>query len=210
MFTKLKICGITNLLDAKICIRYGVDILGFNFFPESPRYITPEQCKEIMNELPFWIKKVGILVKPSDQHIIDLISQVDIDVLQLYNPPEEIDFTQIGKPIIRCYPIKDSNNFHLRKDEKADMYLLDYYDKIKIGGSGKSFDWRLIPDWLPREKLILAGGVNINNIDDALQLIDPAIIDIASGAESCPGKKDPNKIKALMEKIIKYNIKKIL
>ena len=99
------------------------------------------------------------------------------------------------------------NNFHLQVDVRADMYLLDYYDKIKIGGSGKSFDWNLIPDWLPREKLILAGGININNITEALQLIHPAIIDIASGAESRPGRKDPDKIKVLMAKILKYNIK---
>jgi phosphoribosylanthranilate isomerase len=208
MLTKLKICGITNINDAKMCVQYGVDILGFNFFPESSRYITPEKSKEIVNELPFWIKKVGILVKPNKQHIVDLISQVNIDVLQLYNPSKEIDFTQIDKPIILCYHIKDMNNFNLQMDVQADMYLLDYYDKIKIGGSGKSFDWNLIPDWLPREKLILAGGININNITDALQLIHPAIIDIASGAESRPGKKDPDKIKVLMAKILKYNIRK--
>ena len=209
MFTRLKICGITNLEDALMCTSFGVDLLGFNFYPFSPRYIEPEKAKKIISQLPIGIKSIGILVQPDKAQIEKIITLTRIDGIQLYQPSGITDFSQMKVTVILAYQLKSDKLTKKVFKPGVDMVLLDSYSKKEFGGTGKSFEWKLIPEWFPNHKLILAGGITPINIKQALTAVNPAIIDVASGAENSPGKKDPIKVNALVMAVMEYNKKQL-
>lgn len=200
MSTRLKICGITNLNDATACVDLGVDFLGFNFYSGSLRYISPVDARSTIKELPSTTKSVGILVRPSRRDVKETIIHSGIDMVQLYEPLDFSDFSQIPVPVIIVKRIADRvlHNYTLNG---AAMILLDTYSPEELGGSGKVFDWSLIPASIPRDHLVLAGGITPENIKDALDRVNPAVIDVASGAESEPGKKDLVKVKRLLDAV---------
>ena len=205
MRTKLKICGITTLSDAIVCSESGVDWLGFNFFKESPRYISAEDAGKIIAQLNNSVKTAAILVRPTRDQIIEIINVIDIDILQIYDPLDFKDLSIFNLKSIICYRINPQNPAAEYPMMNADMILFDSYAKDVLGGSGKKFNWNLIPDSLSRDKLVLAGGITPQNITQALKAVNPAVIDVASGAEKSPGIKDLEKIKKMVSEIKKYN-----
>ena len=205
MFTRLKICGITNLEDALTCIRLGVDFLGFNFYPKSPRYISPKEANKIINQLPYYVQTVGILVQPNLEEILEIIESSSVFAVQVYDPEKQIDFTQIPVPAILGLRLKNQDRKFVLP-EGVKMVLVDYFSNKQFGGTGETFNWQIIPENIPKDKLILAGGINTENIETALNEINPAVIDVASGSEITPGKKDPEKIKKMMYKINEHKL----
>lgn len=203
MSTRLKICGITSFNDAIACADLGVDYLGFNFFSGSLRYIYPGRARSIVQSLPQTIKSVAIIVRPKLSEVMDIVKQTGVDLVQIIEPVDFKDFYQIPVPVIITKRINEdmSEDYHLKG---ASMILLDTYTKNELGGSGKTFDWSLIPESIPRENLVLAGGITTLNIEEALIKVKPAIIDVASGAEIKPGIKDLEKVKRLVEIIRRY------
>ncbi len=200
MLTRLKICGITNQQDATACVELGVDLLGFNFYSGSPRFISFENAQSIVRQISSATQSVGILVRPRLVDVLEAIEQSGVGVVQIFEPQDFSDFSQIPVPVIIVKRITDtaSDKYELNG---AMMILLDTYTPGKLGGSGKVFDWSLIPDSIPRERLVLAGGISPDNVKDALDQVKPAVIDVASGAESAPGKKDLVKVKLFLEAI---------
>ncbi len=200
MLTRLKICGITNQKDATACTELGVDLLGFNFYSDSPRFISFENAHSIIREIPSATQSVGILVRPRLADVLVAIKQSGVELVQIYEPQGFSDFSQIPVSVIIVKRIADtaSDKYELNG---ATMILLDSYTPGKLGGSGSVFDWSLIPDSIPRERLVLAGGITPDNVKDALNKVKPAVIDVASGAESAPGKKNLVKVKLLLEAI---------
>ncbi len=203
MSTRLKICGITSLNDAIACADLGVDYLGFNFFSGSQRYIYPQRARSIVQNLSQKTKSVAILVRPKLSEVMDIIKQTGVDLVQIIEPLDFKDFYQIPVPVIITKRINEDNSedYHLNG---ASMILLDTYTKNELGGSGKTFDWSLIPESIPRERLVLAGGITTLNVEEALIKVKPAVIDVASGAEIKPGIKDFEKVKRLVEIIRRY------
>ncbi len=196
--TKLKICGITNLDQALALSELEVDFLGFNFFKPSPRYISPEQARSIIERLPTNVKTVGILVKPTIKECLKLLSQVKLDFLQIYQPQDFKDFNRLPVKVISAHRLSSAANFKM--PEKGETYvLLDVFHSRAFGGTGKQFDWTTIPRSLDRQRLILAGGITLANIARALKLVKPAVIDVASGVEVAPGIKDLKKVATLIE-----------
>jgi len=200
MSTRLKICGITNQTDANECAELGVDFLGFNFYPNSPRFISFEKTRNILCDIPSPTRSVGILVHPTFDDVQKTIEKSRIEMVQLIEPQEIFDFSIIPVPVIIVKRIADnaSENYQLNG---AEMILLDTFTPGELGGSGKVFDWSLIPDSIPRERLVLAGGITPDNVKEAVTLVKPAVIDVASGAESAPGIKDIEKVKMLIEAV---------
>ncbi len=200
MSTRLKICGITNQQDATACAGFGVDLLGFNFYSGSPRFISFENAHSIIRQISSATQSVGVLVRPRLVDVLEAIEQSGVGVVQIFEPQDFFDFSQIPVPVIIVKRITDtaSDKYELNG---AMMILLDTYTPGKLGGSGKVFDWSLIPDSIPRERLVLAGGISPDNVKDALDQVKPAVIDVAGGAESAPGKKDLVKVKLLLEAI---------
>jgi phosphoribosylanthranilate isomerase len=195
--TRLKICGITNPQDAAACVDLGVDLLGFNFYSGSPRFISFGDSHAIIQEIPSTTKSVGILVRPKRTDVIQAISQSGIDMVQVFEPEDFSDFSTIPVPVIIVKRIAESisQNFDLNG---AAMILLDTYSSGELGGSGNAFDWSLIPDSIPRNHLILAGGITPENVQMAIDQVNPAVIDVASGAEISPGVKDLDKVRRLL------------
>ncbi|MEJ2053751.1 MAG: phosphoribosylanthranilate isomerase [Calditrichaceae bacterium] len=189
MYSRLKICGITSLDDALITLEIGAHWLGFNFYPESPRYVEPNTAAEIIEEIKGLVHCVGILVKPTLNEAKAVISRTQIDRIQIYDPQGFNDLSQLGIPSIIGYQVKSSGT-EAYDMMGADMILLDGYSKSLSGGTGKTFNWDLIPEDIPREELVLAGGITPENIGEALRKVNPAVIDVASGSEKAPGVKD--------------------
>lgn len=182
----------------------GAHWLGFNFYPESPRYVKPSIAAEIIKEIKGLVHCVGILVRPTIKEIQDVIKKTDIDRLQVHQSQDFDDLSKLNVPAIICYQV-DPVQPREYDFKGADMILLDSYSKSLAGGTGKTFNWSLIPETIPREKLILAGGITPKNIGDALRAVNPAIIDVASGSEKEPGIKDYEKIKRIMSELHLYN-----
>ncbi len=204
MYSRLKICGITNLDDALITLEIGAHWLGFNFYPESPRYVEPITAAAIIEEIKGLVHCVGILVRPTLKEVQNIIKNTDVDRIQIYQPHDFKDLSKLEVPAVICYQV-DPDQPKEYDFMGADMILLDSYSKSLVGGTGKTFSWSLIPERIPREKLILAGGITPENIGEALRTVNPSVIDVASGAEKEPGVKDYNKIKALMNELYLYH-----
>jgi phosphoribosylanthranilate isomerase len=200
MSTRLKICGITNDHDASACVKIGVDLLGFNFYSGSPRFISFKKAKSIIQEVPSATQCVGILVRPDLDSVLKAIEQSGVDMVQIHEPQDFSEFSQIPLPVIIVKRIANTTSYNFELNGAA-MILLDTYTTGKLGGSGEVFNWSLIPDAIPRDRLILAGGITPDNVKNALDRIKPAVIDVASGAESTPGRKDLEKVKALLDAV---------
>ena len=201
LIVKVKICGITNYEDAMAAVDMGADLLGFNFYPKSPRYITTEEATKIINKLPGFIDIAGVFVNASFEQIQEVINQCQLNWVQLHgdeDPQFCQQFDSLNIKTMKALRVKD------RKDvEKADSFftdaiLLDAYHPEKYGGTGESFNWSIIGNI--HRRTFLAGGINPDN---AAKTIQPGIygIDVCSGIESEPGKKDKKLMKKLFENI---------
>lgn len=200
MSTQLKICGITNREDAIACAELGVDFLGFNFYSGSPRFISLIKARSIIQELPSTTQSVAIIVRPKRIDVLEVVTKSNVDMVQIHDPQDFSDFSEIPVPVIQVSRISESvsETYDLNGEN---LILLDTYTPNELGGSGKVFDWSLIPDSIPRDHLVLAGGITPENIQDAINQVKPAVIDVASGAESAPGKKDLVKVKRLVDAV---------
>jgi phosphoribosylanthranilate isomerase len=197
---RVKICGITSLEDALLCQNYGADALGFIFYQKSPRYITPLDVAEISEKLSVFLTKVGVFVNESPDFINTIAERARLTAVQLHGeePPEILD--QIDKPVIKTFRVKHGFDFSTLSQFEKYTLLLDTYSDREYGGTGSAFDWDIIPKDL-RSKIILAGGISSENIEEVYKEISPAAVDLASSLESFPGKKDPFKVKKFFSKI---------
>jgi phosphoribosylanthranilate isomerase len=190
---KIKICGITNSKDALLSERLGADALGFIFYPKSERFIEPESAKGIIKLLAPFTFKVGVFVNESSKKINNIAKEVGLTSVQLHGdePPEQI--FEINLPVIKSFRIKNDFNFDLVKNYKGCYYLFDTFSSSKYGGTGQTFDWKLIPNEL-RNKIILSGGISVSNIKKVFEEIRPYAIDVSSLLEEFPGNKSENKL----------------
>jgi len=201
LITKVKICGITNYRDAAAAVDMGADMIGFNFYPKSQRYIKPKKAAEIVSKLPGFIDIVGVFVNAEFEQIQEIIRQCLLDWVQLHGDesPELCQmFHSINVSTMKAIRVKDESDIEKADGYFTDAILLDAFDPEKYGGTGISFDWNIIGDISKR--IFLAGGINPDNAVDAV-ILGVYGIDICSGIEAEPGKKDHKKMKKLFENI---------
>ena len=195
MLVKIKICGITNFEDALNASRLGADALGFVFVENSPRYIKPHDAAHIINKLPPFINKVGLFVDPSKQEVEDAARIANFDLLQFHGDESEGFCNQFNLPYIKAISVKTDVNLleYSRQYASASALLLDAYSEEARGGTGKTFDWNLIPKEgsIP---LIVAGGLNNENIADLLRQVMPYAVDVSGGVEISKRQKDCKKM----------------
>jgi len=194
---KIKICGITNLEDALSAGKLGCDALGFVFFKQSPRYITPEHAGDIIKYLPKHIIKIGVFRNAAEKKIRQIAKFCKLDILQFHGQ-ESPQFCQRfkGYKIIKVFRIKDKIDTRFVLKYKSFAYLFDTFTSSAAGGTGKSFDWKLIGNLRGvKQPIFLAGGLNPKNINRAIKTACPDWVDVSSGVESAPGKKDYAKLK---------------
>lgn len=201
LICKVKICGITNYEDAIAAVEMGADMLGFNFYPESPRYVSPEKTREILSKIPGFVQVAGVFVNSSLDDIAGVIDQCQINWVQLHGEedPEFCNqFRTFNVKTMKAIRVKNQEDIVSSNDYHTDAILLDAYSPDKYGGTGLTFDWNIIGNIYKR--IFLAGGINPDNAVKAVEL-GVYGIDVCSGIESEPGKKDHDKMKKLFENI---------
>jgi len=198
--TEIKICGITNFDDALAVAESGADALGFIFYPKSPRYVSPEKAKEIIENLPREITRVGVFVNHRAEEVKEIIEFCGLNLVQLHgNETPEYCRQFTASIVIKAFSPRTENDLQILKDYPVRAVLLDTYDPGLYGGTGKTSNWELAAMIKESHPLILSGGLNINNIRGAVEIVSPHAVDINSGVESSPGKKDHNKVRKIIE-----------
>jgi phosphoribosylanthranilate isomerase len=207
---RIKICGITSVDDALTAVRAGADAIGLNFYPRSPRYISLDTARQIVAAVPKGIVKVGLFVNAPAPDVCQTCDELHLDLIQLHGdePPEYL--TQLDdRPIIRAFRVgADGLAFvsdYLARCRQLQalpkLVLLDSLVAGEFGGTGKVVDWSVAQQYVTQSglpPLVLAGGLTPDNVAEAIQAIRPAAVDVASGVESSPGRKDPAAIVAFV------------
>lgn len=198
---KVKICGITNLGDALAAVDAGADALGFVFYKKSPRYITPQKAKNIVRGLSERIVKVGVFVNQSERVVRSIAELCRLDMLQFHGS-ESPGFCAKFKEykIIKAFRIRNSVDFESIFKYKTFAYLFDTFVRMKAGGTGRQFDWKLVEGIADRKRVIfLSGGITETNVQEAISIVRPGWIDVSSSLEIGPGRKDREKIKQFIK-----------
>ena len=199
--TKIKICGITNVEDAIQAAELGADALGFIFYRGSKRYIDPNSAKEIISSLPPFLTKVGVFVNQELEEIADIQENTGINAVQLHGDETPELCRSLSSAVIKAIRVKDSEDIERLAQYPVQAILLDTYSDAEYGGTGKSFDWGILDNKSIAEKIILSGGLNPDNVAEAVRIVNPYAVDVSSGVEAEPGKKDHEKLKKFIEAI---------
>ena len=204
--TRVKICGITNVEDAMLAVEFGADELGFNFYRGSKRYLPPQNAREIIDQLPISSGNVGVFVNEPIDSLLEIAEFAGIDGIQLHGD-EDMDYIEnlqkrTKRFIIKAFRVAPDFLVGDVLDWPLDFPLFDTHSSDRYGGTGETFDWEEfgvdIYLWFP-VSAYLAGGLNPENVADAVRVVRPYAVDVASGVEAQPGRKDPNKMKAFIE-----------
>lgn len=199
--TKIKICGITNIEDAQAAVEFGADALGFIFYKKSKRYIDPQVAAKIISSLPPFLAKVGVFVNQSMEEIAQIREAAGINAAQLHGDEAPEFVSSISFETIKAIRVKDETDLDKVAQYSAQAILFDTYSDKQYGGTGKSFDWGILKDFSHTKHIILSGGLNPENVLDAVTIVRPYAVDVSSGVEAQPGKKDHTKIKKFIEAI---------
>lgn len=190
---RIKICGITNLEDARKAVELGADALGFVFAP-SPRRIEPEKAREIIRNLPPFITTVGVFVNERMAKVKEIAEFSMLDVLQFHGDEAPEYCRKFTRRVIKSFPVKDEKVLERLKFYSPSAYLLDAYSRSIRGGMGKTFPWEIARKAGQYGRIILAGGLNPNNVEEAIRTVCPYAVDVSSGVEISPGIKDHEKM----------------
>jgi len=200
---KVKICGITSYEDAIMALDAGVDALGFNFFPRSPRYIDPVDVKAIISRLPPFAVTVGLFVNVDQpEKVVETAEIAGVEVLQLHGDESPEYCRKLSdRPLIKALRIGSEPVWEDLGRYPVRAFLLDVKDDKLFGGTGTSFDWNLAQSIDRKRPVILAGGLRKDNVRIAIETVRPYAIDVCSGVELNPGVKDPAKLEAFMNEV---------
>jgi len=204
--TMVKICGITSLEDAVMSVEFGADILGFNFFVKSPRYIAPKLAEGTITKLPTGVITVGVFVNESIDTVSGIAKETGIDLIQLHGDetPEYAEHLRktTGLQVIKAFRVSEQFDASDVVKYEVDAILLDSYSAAERGGTGEKFDWNVaaqVRELIP--KLYLAGGLNPQNVGEANRSVRPFALDACSGLESSKGIKDRRKVEAFIRNV---------
>ena len=207
MKVKIKICGIND--EKSALASRDADYIGLVFFNKSPRYINSKLAKRIISRLKGGPQKVGLFVNQSIDAVGRISKEVGLDIIQLHGD-EDVAYMsklkkKVNKPLIKAVPIKTREDINISQEFKnfCDMILFDTKTNNQFGGTGTSFDWKLLKNFKTSKKWMLAGGLNINNIEKALKTAKPDIVDISSGVEKERGVKCEEKIRNFIKYVEK-------
>lgn len=189
----------TNLEDALFAAREGADAVGFIFYKKSPRNVSMKTVRKIISALPPFTDAVGVFVNESAEKVNKIAEYCNLDAVQLHGEESPAYCKKIRRKVIKAFRVKDGNSLSRIKSYPASGFLLDAYSEKMPGGTGETFDWK----WAKKAKaygpVILAGGLNPGNVKEAIQETRPYGVDVSSGVEACPGKKDLRKVRAFIK-----------
>jgi phosphoribosylanthranilate isomerase len=197
--TRIKICGITRVEDAQAAVAAGADAIGFVFHASSMRAVNAETAEKICATLPAFVTTVGLFVDAEPNVVRTILDTVPLDLLQFHGAEKPEYCGQFAHPYIKALRMREDIDVVAATQQftRARAILLDTYRTGMAGGTGETFDWQRVPNSL-RKKIVLAGGLTPDNVDDAIAQIHPYAVDVSGGVESAPGRKDAKKIEAFI------------
>ncbi|BDG03957.1 phosphoribosylanthranilate isomerase [Anaeromyxobacter oryzae] len=198
MAVLIKICGFTRLEDALDAVALGADALGFNFWPRSKRYIAPVAARAIIDRLPPGTRTFGVFVNPTREELLAAIAASGVGTVQLHGDEPPALCQGLPVPVVKAIRVRDAHSLAALASYEVSGFLLDS-STAGYGGSGAAFDWSLAAEAAADLPVWLAGGLTPENVADAIQLVRPLGVDVASGVESSPGVKDYDKMKRFIE-----------
>jgi len=202
---KIKICGITNQEDAEAAVAAGADALGFVFYARSPRYIEPAVAKRIIAQLPPFVLSIGVFVNHDQESIRNLVDECGLAFAQLHGDETPTFCESLGRPVLRALRLHDRGSLLALAEYKGRMgvkgFVVDAYSSEAYGGTGQTVDWSLAREVAHAAPILLAGGLTPGNVQEAIQHVHPYGVDISSGVEEHPGKKDHEKIRAFTQAV---------
>ena len=198
---RIKICGITHIDDAMAAIDFGADALGFVFFKGSPRYVSPEQSASIITKLPPFISTVGVFVDEPVKEIEKIVAATCLDIIQLHGD-ETPEACPASRRIVKAIRVKSIDSLEPLKTFRGyvSAFLLDAYAPDALGGTGLKFNWDIAVEARHFGRIILAGGLTPDNIQQAVRHVRPYGVDVSSGVEAEKGRKDRQKLKLFIER----------
>ncbi len=199
MSIKVKICGLTNVPDARAAAEAGADLIGLMFYERSARHVSLDLAAEIASALPPFITRVGVFVNPTEELVAEAIARCGLNMVQFHGdePPEFC--TQFGVMSMKAFRVRDSASLQALPRYRTDAWLLDAFTPGQLGGTGERFDWDLaVQAGKLGRPIFLAGGLTPENVAEAVRRVRPFAVDVSSGVESAPGKKDEAKVRAFI------------
>ncbi|MCP9452098.1 MAG: phosphoribosylanthranilate isomerase [Nitrospira sp.] len=200
---KVKICGITNHDDAHLAVEAGADALGFVLYRQSPRYVRPETVRAIVASLPPFVVSIGVFVNEHAEVVRQLMDDCGLVLAQLHGDESSSYCETLGRPTIKAVRLKDRHSllavaeFHGRAGVRG--FVVDAFSEQAYGGTGRPVDWTLAGEIARTAPVLLAGGLTPDNVGEAIRSVRPYGVDVSSGVEARPGKKDPVKVKSFVE-----------
>jgi phosphoribosylanthranilate isomerase len=205
MSLKIKICGITNRDDAHAAVAAGADALGFILYKASPRYVNPDVVRAIVKLLPPFILPVGVFVNEDLKVVRDVMDSCGLTLAQLHGDETAAYCEQLGRPMLKAIRLKNVSSFLALAEYKGRAqvrgFVVDAFSKTAYGGTGQVADWTLATEAARTAPVLLAGGLTPDNVRDAVIKVRPYGVDVSSGVEISPGKKDPVKVKAFIQAV---------
>ncbi|MCX6923424.1 MAG: phosphoribosylanthranilate isomerase [Verrucomicrobia bacterium] len=200
MPVKVKICGITNLPDGMAAAEAGADLLGFVFYDQSPRNISVEAAAGLIRQLPPFVMKVGVFVNAAEDLVVQAIRECGLNLLQFHGDEPADYCMQFGLMSMKAFRIRDAASLQALPDFPTDAWLLDAYSPGKPGGTGETFNWDLALEARTLGcSIFLAGGLTPENVAEAVRHARPFAVDVSSGVEAAPGKKDHARVRAFIQ-----------
>lgn len=199
MSVKVKICGITNLADAQAAVGEGADLLGFVFYEKSPRHITVQAARDIVRQLPPFVARVGVFVNAREELISQALGECGLNVLQFHGDESPEDCLKFGAMSLKAFRVRDEASLKSFPAYQTNGWLLDACAPGARGGTGATFNWDLAVEAQKFGRpIFLAGGLTPENVGEAVRRVRPFAVDVSSGVESAPGKKDAAKVRAFI------------
>lgn len=196
----VKVCGMTDPEDARLAAQLGASAVGMVFWPGSPRSVDVERARKIVAALPPFVTSVGVFVDQSPTEVEAIVDRVGLDAIQLHGHETTDDYTRIGRRLIKAVAVReDSTGSEADEVPPHAAVLLDAHDPVKRGGTGRAIDWRIAAAIAKRRPVILSGGLNAGNVVAAVRAVAPYAVDVSSGIESSPGRKDSAKLHAFFD-----------
>lgn len=198
---RVKICGITNVHDALRAIHAGADAIGLVFFPKSPRYIPPEKAMALTAQLPPFVTITGLFVNADRKEIENIATSCRLDVIQLHGDEPPSACVNLPGRVIKAIRVADATDLEGLEHYRVSGLLLDAKAPGLYGGTGQSFDWSLLAEYDCPAPMILAGGLDPNNVAMAIRKVRPYAVDVSSGVECSPGVKDLEKMSQFIRRV---------
>jgi phosphoribosylanthranilate isomerase len=204
--TRVKICGITSIEDATAAVEAGADALGFIFVGGTPRHVTPEEAAHIVRCVPPFVATVGVFVDQPLEEVRRVAASLRLDAVQLHGQESEAYSRAMPVPVIRALRVRDEASLQPLTTYPAQAFLLDAYVEGLPGGTGTAFPWELALCAKGRTPLILSGGLRPDTVTDAVRLVRPYGVDVSSGVEISPGRKDHQKVREFVVNVRKADL----